>query len=365
VKKVLLLVLIVFSFAGVTYFFVRPYFNFDSGSKVRGVAVNNESIKELPTNNSKIGSITEKDVFDYWIDKNTGLIYYIKNSGEIFKLNPGREAEQISSINFANISGIKPSSDGSMVLLEIDYPKSEFKIFNILAKSWRSLPDGVSSASWSPEENKKELAYLQTIGSGENQEKKIGIFKIESNESIELADFNYLDLVIEWKDKNKLYLKTRPSDLIINSVFSFDINEKTITRIISETLGLVVNWADSGSLAIASEFNQDKIKIIDNTGEIIGEPDINTLAEKCTVNGQDIFCAEFTTPIKLLDSYMKKEVYSKDNLVLFNLKNNEKKILLDSEELGGLIIDAKNLEYFNNSLYFINRYDSRLYKANL
>jgi hypothetical protein len=107
----------------------------------------------------KIKILSDKEVFDYWLNTSTSTteINYISPEGKIFKANDQNEV--ISNQVVDNLQAVKASYNGSMVLIKSGSSvSSTFNIFDLQKKVWQPLGTGVTAADWSPTEQK--IIYL-------------------------------------------------------------------------------------------------------------------------------------------------------------------------------------------------------------
>ena len=111
------------------------------------------------------------------------------------------------------------------------------------------------------------------------------------------------------------------------------------------------------------------MSLVDANGAIKANIGISTLPEKCFMNASKIYCAIMqnysnTLPKPILpDDYLKKAFYSRDKIYAIDIADNSSELVL-SDELPPAI-DAVNLSLNGNNLFFINRYDNRVYNLEL
>lgn len=331
---------------------------------------NDQRLTTTAGQNLKI--ISDQPVFDYFIRRSLGEgglatsteIFYITQTGQIFKVQDD-EDEIISPQTIESPQQIKPDSDGSRVLIKSGGADSpQFNIFNAAEKIWELLPAGITAADFSPDN--KKIAYLKT-----NNDKSDLITKnlVDAKTSTILSLFQK-DFDLKWLANEKILLIPKLSSQFSADIWAINIKNKTI-EILFSGLGLMTNWSTDGSLAIKFSVDQkrdSRLDLTDAQGTLLANFDFSTLPEKCLIASEEkIFCAvpQSNNSIKepiLPDDYLKRAIYFEDIIYAMNLKKNNFEAIYAGAEP---IIDAFRLSLVDNQLFFINRYDSNLYRIAL
>lgn len=314
-------------------------------------------------------AITANEVFDYWINKKTGEVFYLTEGGQIYKINSEGREENTGSKATGNLSYVKPSTDGSMIIVAFGFPHDPtFAIYNTSAKSWQALPAGTTAAAWDPKSNDR-LAYLRYNGSAS----KLYLLNFKNNRSTEELRLSQKDLELEWPSPDLIYLSERPSIKYPTSLWSYNLKTKTINTVIREEKGLITKWFNDKN---ALKFSDGLLKIIDNDNQFLALVNFITLPSKCAIDPQteEMFCAapeisQLSRNItnNLPDNYLKKQIHFDDLLYLVpltELESGQSNLTLRLP-LIDLSADADHLELVENNLYFIDRYDKKLYKLEL
>ncbi len=316
----------------------------------------------------KLSAITNDQIFDYWVNKKNGEIYFISENGHISKVLSNGTSQLISDQNIASLSYIKPSFDGTMALVAFGYPqKLTFAIYNVNANNWQSLAADTAAAAWDPVSNNR-LAYIKNGTSVS----RLNLLTINDQKSKEVLRLSQKDLDLDWILKDVIYLKERPSRQILGSIWSYDINAKTIKTLIKEESGLMVRWSPTGNTGIKWA---GALAVIDKNNTALSAIGLQTIPTKCAYGSLRIYCAAPTEQVNISntifpDEYMKKSVRFRDDIHLISLLNLGKQPeLLNIKILDGestiMPIEAEHLEIVDDKLIFLNRYDKNLYTLEL
>ncbi len=167
----------------------------------------------------------------------------------------------------------------------------------------------------------------------------------------------------------KIILISKPSAFYASLAWVVDIKNKTITSLANEINGLIIKWSADGKIGL--EFSSqpqgrsNSLNLIDNKGAVQANLDFMTLPEKCLILQPKIYCAiPQNIPLKsvLPDDYLKRAVYFDDIFYQIDIvQNSFTEISVGAES----IIDAINLRLVDSKLFFINRYDNRVYGLGL
>ncbi len=171
---------------------------------------------------AKLQSISGNQIFDYWVNRKTGDIYYTNESGQIIKSASGKE-DLVNSQTITNLNKIESSFDGTMAVAEFNYPDlPTFSVFNAETNGWQALPQNTISTAWSP--NSEEIAYLD--------DKALKILNFSNQKTKELVKISQKDLTLHWRNDSKLLLE---SNLIAtDKIWAFDLKNKTVARFMEE-----------------------------------------------------------------------------------------------------------------------------------
>lgn len=366
--KIIILVLGIIIIGVGVYFGFRYFFSSPINIK--------EGVPTTTANNQmpQVTTASNNMVFDYWLNKKTGEIFYLTDNGQIYKISSAGEEQGTGSRATGNLNYIKPSQDGSSLLISFGYPKnSTFAVYNTAAKNWLALPANTTAAAWDPKSDNR-LIYLKDGGNTS----RLNFLTLSNGKSQELLQLSQKDLDLEWVLPDVIYLKERPSNKIGTSLWSYNLSSKTIEAVAKEETGLVIKWVDNGKMGL--KLSNGLFFVIDSKNKLLSLVDLLTLPSKCDVSSErlEMYCAApsleslSTNIIKNLpDEYLKKDLKFKDTIYLIpiDLLGQSKLLTLKFSLLNALPnnkpIDADHLEIFNNQLLFINRYDKKLYSLEL
>lgn len=312
--------------------------------------------EELAQQKQKLSIIIDTPIFDYWINKNDNSIYYVTIDGIITKLSA--DSKKIASNQtLENLHSVVPSADGSMALFEFYYPqKPIFSVFFANTTNWQPLTEGTVSADFSP--NNKELVFLDNTG-----------LKILDLASFKIKDVQKMDQFfdIKWAKTNTLLLYEKPSAEVPASLYSFDIVNKTIKKIINNESGLSIDW--SGNYEYGLKLNSinktASLSLIGIEGNGIMNMSFVTVPNKCLIESSKIYCGipkNIREGIVLPDNYFTREDYFIDDIFELDLPTGKITKLFDG---NAAILDAFDLKIKDGALLFINRYNNKLYSLRL
>ncbi|MDI6821038.1 MAG: hypothetical protein QMD65_02545, partial [Patescibacteria group bacterium] len=242
----------------------------------------------------------------------------------------------------------------------------EWGIFDLIDKVWRPLPQEILKATWG-EKDTELIAFIKN-----KNDVNLSFLDLSKNppaQKIIIQNLKLKDANLLFKAPQTLYLIEKPSAEYLSRLWQFDLKKLTFNLMLQSQPGLIVKW--SNDRGIVFKFNSpDNFLILDQNLNPLIPPTFTTLPEKCTfqAKNKNIYCfvpEEIPAHYILPDDYLMKRFYSIDDLFVVDAKTEETyKVLSSGNEIISPI-DAKNPQFLNNSLYFINRYDNFLYKLEL
>jgi len=296
---------------GLIIFLNWPSFNFKKQALPTSPLVKSTTAPAADLMEKKIEPISEDRVAGYWIDEITQELYLLKETGEILKII-SKATEQVTDQVFTDINEVRPAADGGRALVHFNYPRqSTFAVFNNRDKNITFLPQGTTAAAWHPSQP-ETLVYLDGAG--------LKINNLRSKKTSELAKIILLDGTVSWETEDLITISDRPSVFLEEGRWQFNLKTKNLSRIVPD-----------------QDFK-------------------NYLGPECVTNNQKKLCAvarPISTKAPVIDDYLKNKKVVIDDFYL------------DNQPLattGVSPIDAVNLTWWGNNLYFINRYDQQLYR---
>lgn len=309
---------------------------------------------------SRLRALTETPVFSYWINPANDAVHYITETGEVYRLTLGGEPQPVTTQPIQGLMEVIPSPDRLRALVSFGSREEPlFAVFDAAASRWQPLPEGTRAAAFGP--TGENLALLV------EQRRATSLFEFSLGDlkAREIAPLNVRDVTLSWPQEDTLYFADRPSASYPGSLWSFHIKNRTMERLIRDARGLMVRWANNGTTGLSLYVNEQTIpffEFIDGSGRVVIRAPFATLPQKCALE-EAIICAVPQKPLQNLpDSYLKREAYSEDALFAWNPITGKLQELFGQDE-G--IIDAEMLQVANGKLYFLNRYDRRIYEFEL
>lgn len=343
---------------------------------------------QLPT--AKLKILSNQPIFDYWIYRpefgavatstatSTGtitrdsIVFYLNQEGKVFQIEKDGKDEAVTSESIENLQGIKSSSDGKRVLIKSgDLISPKFTIFNSQAKIFELLPENITAAAFSPDA--KKIAYLENkAGTSDLIVKDLINPK---QKPIRIISISQKDFDLDWISAEKIVFIPKSSALYKTStlkIFTFwivDTKKKTLSPLGTEANGLMIKWSTDGKIGLQfssqSQGRESRLNLINEQGLVQADLDFVTLPDKCLISDPKIYCAipkSIPTKTVLPDDYLKRAVYFRDALYQIDISKNSLSEIFAEDEPA---IDAVRLNLLDNKLFFINRYDNRLYSLEI
>lgn len=319
---------------------------------------------QLPTPvASQIKTLTTNRVFSYWINRNTETTYYLTEEGEIYKLAQGGTEQKLSGQPIQGLRAVSPSPDGAMAI--VSFGRGEqvfFSVFNSTRLSWQPLPSGSLAAAWDPTGTK--IAYLERAGLGA----ALKILSLADAKIQEVTKINVKDVELAWVAPKEIYLADRPSANYPGSILGVNLEQKTVRVVIRDEPGLMALWSQSipRGIKFSLRGRRPVTEVIDGNGQPVGTwPFAPTLPVKCLIEYPLFYCGAPRSmgPRDVWpDDYLQRRAYSKDDVALWNASTSQAAIVIQAEQGP---FDVTELSLLGNKLFFVNRYDGKLYEATL
>lgn len=352
-------------------------------------------IKPPASPEEKFGVVSNFPALNYFVDRDKNTII-AQPDGEILKIAPSGQKTVLNSTAIANLNSLSFSYDGQKILAAFgsSFESVQASVFDIVKKTWAPLPSKIQSPVWSPKNY--EVAYLGNTGG----KTTINLIDLESDgaQPSQIFSFNGQDITLRWILPNTMLFGEKVSALAPASIWRFDVKKKTFSPILTNQPGLKVAWNASGTegLAFASSPTTKRggeLRLITDEGDTIRTLSFITLPSKCVFGSKKILSplpssgtgsvpkATSTVPLTttpalfcaiprdqkklqasmLPDAYHKKSLFTIDDFYEIDLRDGKiTPLFAESKE-----IDAQTLKIFNERLFFINRFDNKLYSIAL
>jgi hypothetical protein len=323
------------------------------------------------SSSSKFGIVSNDHALDYFVSP-ANIVELIKLNGSIETIS-NNAATVISSTTFSNIISSSFSYDGKKAFVSTRQGTStQTSVFDAIKDSWTPLPGNIQSPVWSPVDY--ELAYLAPSNAGTES-----IFVIDlgvtNPKPVTIASFVMENSLLQWPDKTTIIISDRPSAYTAGSIWSFDIPSKILSSVVNEDAGAESTWSSSGAALLfsAGAKNAGGFLTFSSPAGAQKQMSFLTLPSKCVfstpANATDtsniFYCA---TPddqstfaiVRLPDEYDQKVYFSNDDFYRIDPGTGALDRIF-SFSAANLNLDATQLKVFNNVLFFINRYDQKIY----
>jgi hypothetical protein len=319
-----------------------------------------EKTEEVPTTGEpetpeqKLNSLTVGAIFDYWINKKTGQIYLVNESGQIGRI-AGQEAELTNSQTLPGLNKIQPSFDGAFAVAKFNYPSlPTFSIFNTSNSSWQPINANVIAAAWSP--NTSEIAYLD--------DKSLNILNLATQRTRKVLDMTQRDTELQWITPSTILISQTPTISLTATVWTLNLSNNTLRPLFRDEAGLLVKWSVDSELGIKlhSEKRLPVLSLVNQSGQTFTTFNFATIPSKCLIQENKIYCAvpkNIPEGVLLPDDYFKNAVYFDDSFYSIDLSGATGVTELQLDQ--PVVIDAEHLELLDGQLLFKNRLDGRLY----
>lgn len=359
-KKLLVIVVVIFVLAAAAYFGWR-YFAPSNGRPGETPAPTGSP---LPSGASAaLRPLSPEGIAGYWVSRQNSTVYYMTNKGEIFRILLGGEAQPVSDQPIENVFSLTPSPDGLNALVAFGSRNEPFfTVFSAARPSWQPLPPGTKAAAWDPEGTR--LALIAET----NGRSALYVFSLADQKLTEVMPLALEDVRLSWPRQDELYFADRPSIEHFGSLWLLNVTAKTLRRVIRDEPGLMVQWSENGgnALKFSAPERAWMLAVIDSLGRIQARFTLGvTIPDKCFAADPLFYCAvpQQSSPRDVWpDGYLKRAFYTEDSLFLWDAETNRLTELFNASQGT---IDATMLTAFQDKLFFVNRYDDRLYELAL
>lgn len=373
-----------------------------SGSQTGNIVGTSGNSPSAPAGSSQtFGVLANEQAIDYYIDSGNNTTI-IQPDGTILTLTNGQPVI-LSSSKIQDIMSASFSYDGKKILVNFgDAGDPQTSVFDIASKAWTPLPQGMQSPVWSP--NNYQVAYLTTGASGSGKESvaTLNVAALSTPPSV-LTTITMEDMLLQWPNKNMLVLSDKPDAYTVGSALAFNISSKAITPIAFEYPSLQSAWSNAtsglgviftgtagnvgGDLSLISPsgnqrvltfvtlpskcaFNEDIVALPQAASTTATTAATSTKAATSTMTMAgattttlDLYCAvprdqQTLSIARLPDEYDQKMIFTADDFYKVNTSDGALTTVFSDQSYN---LDATDLKIFNDRLFFINRYDERLY----
>lgn len=341
------------------------------------------------------GVISDQPTLDYFVNA-SNVVTAVEPDGEIIQVANG-QVNSISSLVMQNILSASFSADGEKVLVSFgDQSNPQASVFDIAKKIWTPLPVGLHSPVWSPTPSDYRIAYYSAATPGLEAFATIDASKINPA-PVSILTLHVQDTDIAWPAKNQIVLSPKPSAYVATSAWSYNLATATLTPIAVETPGLAMLWSSAatgapGATPTGLVFSSGayslggSLALADLSGNLVQQLKFVTLPSKCTFAAQAstlpasasstaaavtstpyLFCGvprdqSTLSTSHLPDDYDQMALFTSDDIYRINLQSGAIDTVWNDQTQN---LDISDVKFFNGTLFFINRYDQKLYAIQL
>lgn len=328
----------------------------------------------------RFGVISNEPSLDYFVDANNNT-FSIQPDGEIDEVSNG-QMSVLNSLTIQNIISAGFSYDGKKALVNFGDPSNpQTSVFDLSAKTWMPMNTGWQSPVWSPSDYR--IAYATTNAANGTETFSTSDASKTKPAPITLLSLHAQDLSLAWPNKNQLMLETKPSALVAGSSWLLNLRTKALSPITTETTGLETLWGEGGTgtamstglqFSLGSSEGDTSLQLIDAGGNILKQVKFITLPSKCAftlsptnTSTSYLYCGVPRDQSdlafnRLPDDYNQMALFTTDDIYRINLSSGAVDTIFNDQAQS---LDVSDLRVFNNTVFFINRYDQKLYAITL
>ncbi len=317
-----------------------------------------------PAEQNALRQISKNITTSFWLNKTTNSPYYTTINGEIYEITQDGEQKRGAALT-NSIKSAQASAKGDQALIEFSQNnQSTFSIFTASTGVWKSLPAGVSAATWSPSETNPQIAYIQNGA--------LYLYNPKTSKAELIVKTNLLDVTLSWNQSNKIYIETKPSIIYAGSSWIVDSTKKTIQPVATNLQGLISSWSQAGEVGVRFTSSitgkSNRLALIDSSGTEQATLPIVSLPQKCLVEKTTIYCAVPANNIlatKSPEDYLQQKTSTNDKILKLDITNSASITQQEILPAQPTALDIWGVQKNGNTLYFINRTDGYLYSLNL
>ena len=294
--------------------------------------------------------------------------YVEKSTGHVYQMNLStKEAGKISNSTIPGVyETIFNNKADSIIYRYVSSGESTITSFlATLGGKSNFLNSNILEVSLSPDKSK--FFSLIKINNG-----VVGnINSFEDIKAKQVFTSAFSEWLPQWVTEQSVYLTTKPSYLVEGSVFSLNVVNGTLTKILGGVSGLTTLANKDGSFILfgASLDVGPRLNIFDIKNHQSLDLGVYGLPEKCVWSNDNIniYCAipNTITGIQYPDSWYQGVTSFEDYFVKINTKTKDMITIANSK--NETVVDGTNLSLNNkeDKLFFVNKKDYTLWSLDL
>lgn len=351
----------------------------------------------------KFGVISRQSALDYYIDSQNNAVL-IRPAGQVVQV-VGGNASVLSSTAIDNIIRAEFSYDGKKILAVFgDRNNPQLSVFDVANKSWQPLSVGLLSATWSP--NDYRIAYFAPVKNSTALSLQTLDISNPKAKPLEIVRINIQDQKLNWLAPDEILMSDKGSAFAAGSVWAVNLKNKTLAPLINGYYGLESLWSATAGEGLVSSVNylsgrNVKTSLFGLGGNLLNSLTFLTLPSKCafatvvqnqtstvtaatttaktkgvtatssvvtkTITNNYLYCAvprdqQKLSASSLPDDYEQMAFFTSDNFYKIDLASGDTTSVFSDPSRD---LDATDLKIFNNTLFFVNRYDNLVYAITL
>ncbi|MFZ2193853.1 MAG: hypothetical protein WAV31_06445 [Candidatus Moraniibacteriota bacterium] len=346
-----------------------------SGDKSHIVVENNTPKDTKKTNPESIIAITDEAVVAATISKDPSMIdYYSKTTGRAYQIDfNGNGKKSLPNKTAAGIVSATWSPDKTKVITKTVSGESTNFYYYDPNQQETPLKQNVDEVAWQNTSNRIFYKYYDTT----TKQRTLSISNPDGTEWIKLADINVRDISITQIPQSSLVSFWNKADSFSEtSLKSVSIVGGGERELFKGVFGADYLWNNNGTKALVSSVETSggskiQLSIINSIGGELKRLNVPTLVSKCVwlSDNKNIICAlpgGIPDNAVIPNDYDQGKINTIDTFWKINTATGEKSRSLEIDKINGSY-DATKL-FLNTDeslLFFINRTDGKLYRANL
>lgn len=325
------------------------------------------------------GILSNSPVLDYFVDPKNNIIA-IQPNGTVISISNG-QTTVLNSSTMVDIISASFSFDGKKALVNFGDPTNpQTTLFDEKTNTWTALPEGMQSPQWSPSAN-YQISYLSAVGTGKLSLSMINAANLKSGVAT-LLTLNANDMTLQWPTKTQFIISDKPTFYTSGSAWLFNSLNSALAPIIYENNGLESIWSHTtntiGLVFSAGSSGRNRSLQLENpAGTSLQQLNLSTLPSKCLFDPEMTASTTETTSsaylalycgiprtssgfssARLPDDYNMMALFTSDDIYKINTATGDTQILWNDQAQN---MDVSDMRTFNNTLFFVNRYDQKLY----